>query len=27
MEASALNIEEMTARLRDNPSLLILGSD
>lgn len=27
MEAAALNIEEMTARLRDNPSLLILGSD
>ena len=27
MEAAALNIEEMTARLRDDPSLIIRGSD
>ena len=27
MESAALNIEEMTARLRDNPSILILGSE
>ena len=27
MEAAALNIEEMTSRLRDDPSLIIRGSD
>ena len=27
MESAALNIEEMTARLRDDPSILILGSE
>ena len=27
MEAAALNIEEMTARLRDDPSLIIRGSE
>jgi len=27
MEASAMNIEEMTARLRDDPSLIIRGSE
>ena len=27
MEAAALNIEEMTSRLRDDPSLIIRGSE
>lgn len=27
MEAAAINVEEMTARLRDDPSLIIRGSD
>ena len=27
LEAGAINVEEMTARLRDDPSLIIRGSE